>query len=256
MRLASVPNARATQFPVKRKAGVSLGCSSPSLRHGRIRDGGIPSGHGATIRSISTRSIGAVCRAVAVARRPDWTIWSRFCVCHASGVALIGAPGSRIAAAKVASRNACHAAPVAGTATPIVSIAAMAPRAIPAIVVVSSVVITRARIAMVIRKWVPTDLIAKRDIYNESHQGGTPPASLPIVLTARAPRPGVVVIDPATEVVWSPAPGFVPDPGPAVGINPHPLTVTIRGPIVITGEGACVWTPDPAVIVGERPGAI
>jgi hypothetical protein len=74
-----------------------------------------------------------------------------------------------IAIAEVPSGYGCYATPVARTPASIVSIVmTIAAGTVPPIVVVSPVVIARTRIAMVIRKRVPTDLIAKREIDNES----------------------------------------------------------------------------------------
>jgi hypothetical protein len=76
-----------------------------------------------------------------------------------------------MAIAEVSSGYGCHAPPVARTSTSIVSIVvtigAIAAGTVPSIVVVSPMVITRTRIAMMIRKRVPTDLIAKREIDHE-----------------------------------------------------------------------------------------
>src|SRR3990172_4650540 len=77
-----------------------------------------------------------------------------------------------------------------------------------------------------------------------------------IVLAARAPGPVVVVIDPATIVIWSPSPRLITDPRPSVGCKPGPMTITIWSPVVIAVYDCDVRLPNPTVVVCINPIAV
>lgn len=109
------------------------------------------------------------------------------------------------------------------------------------------------RIALVIRQWIPADVVSER--YAERNQGRPPPTP-PVESTARTPRPDIVVINPTPVVIRRPAPRFISDPRPTVWRTPRPMPVSIRRPIDVRGNHVRAWHPDPAVIVRIRPIAI
>ena len=113
---------------------------------------------------------------------------------------------------------------------------------------------TRIRVMLVIVQRIPANVITKN--YSERDQRGPPPTAMPVILTARAPGPIVVVVNPATVVIWRPAPGLQAHPGPAIRWNPGPITITIGSPIVVSIDGAGVRVPDPAIIFGVGPIAV
>src|SRR5215213_2365947 len=112
------------------------------------------------------------------------------------------------------------------------------------------------RIVLVVIQRVPADVVAKREVEDKRDEGGPPPASLPVKLAARAPRPVAVVINPAPVVIRRPAPRLVTNPRPAVRRAPGPLAVAIRRPIAVDAERASARPPDPAVVVRVDPVAV
>ena len=124
-------------------------------------------------------------------------------------------------------------------------------------IVVSTIVVpaivTRMRIALVIRQRVPADVVSKRYVEHKRDEGRPPPTALAMELTARTPGPGVVVVDPTAVVIRRPTPRFMSDPGPTVRWTPRPLPITIRRPIVVGSDHACARHPHPAVVVGVPP---
>src|SRR6266700_4300450 len=71
-----------------------------------------------------------------------------------------------------------------------------------------------------------------------------------------APRPVIVVIDPAAIVIPRPSPRFITYPGPSVWWTPGPTAVTIGRPIVVVVDDYDIWPPDPAVFVCVGPTTI
>jgi hypothetical protein len=110
------------------------------------------------------------------------------------------------------------------------------------------------RIALMIRKWVPANIITEGEV--ECYERRAPPTAVAIVITSGTPRPIVVVIDPTAVVIRSPAPWFRAHPRPAVWLDPAPSSITIRGPVVVDIDYGCVRSPNPAVVVDVSPVAI
>src|SRR4026209_708004 len=94
-------------------------------------------------------------------------------------------------------------------------------------------IVMRMRIALVIIQRVPADVIAERDVEHKRDECGAPPASVPVVLAARAPGPVAVVINPTPVVIRRPAPRLVTNPRPTVRRTPRPMTVAIRRPVAV-----------------------
>jgi len=117
-------------------------------------------------------------------------------------------------------------------------------------------IMPRMRIPLVIIERVPADVVAKRDVENKRDQRGPPPASLPIKLAARAPRPIAVVLNPAAVVIRRPAPRLVTNPRPAVRRTPTPLAVAIRRPVAVYAQRARMRPPDRAIVVCIDPIAV
>ena len=107
---------------------------------------------------------------------------------------------------------------------------------------------------MMITEWIPVNLITKRNI--ERDQCRTPPTSIPVIITARAPGPVVVVIDPAAVVIRGPTPRFVTHPRPTIRGAPGPTPITIRRPAVVVVDYGRVRPPDPAIVIRVGPIAI
>src|SRR5262249_39667910 len=59
-------------------------------------------------------------------------------------------------------------------------------------------VMPRTWISLVIRQWVPTNVVAKRNVEDERDECGTPPTALLVKLAAWTPGPIAVDINPAT----------------------------------------------------------
>ena len=110
------------------------------------------------------------------------------------------------------------------------------------------------RVAVVIRERVPANVVAEREM--EGDERWTPPAATPVIMATRAPRPVVVVIDPASVMIRSPTPRFIPNPGPTVRRTPGPATVAVWRPVVIVVDDCDVGTPNPTVLVCILPVAV
>lgn len=117
-------------------------------------------------------------------------------------------------------------------------------------------IVTGMRVALVIRQWIPADVVSERYVEYKRDQRRTPPTALRLEFTTRAPGPGIVVIDPASVVIRRPTPWFITNPGPAIRRTPRPMTVAIRRPIVVGGNHGRARPPYPAEVVRVRPIAI
>src|SRR5262249_40433049 len=115
----------------------------------------------------------------------------------------------------------------------------------------------RVRITMIVREWIPTDVVAEREVErHKSNERRPPPTPVTIVVTSRAPRPMIVVVHPPAVVIRRPSPWFISYPGPSVRRAPGPAAVTIGGPVVVAVDNRSIRLPDPTVLVCKNPTAI
>ena len=123
-----------------------------------------------------------------------------------------------------------------------------------AVIRMITTIVTRMRIALVIRKRIPADVVAEgKAEADKSDERGPPPASLLVEVAARHPGPVIIVKDPAAIVIRRPTPRFVADPRPTVRRTPRPMTITIRRPIAERIDYAGVRPPNPAVLATVGP---
>lgn len=97
--------------------------------------------------------------------------------------------------AKVAARQTRHATPVSRIS--VVATSLTMPPVTAGFVVTRPVIsrsifvpiVTRTWVAIVIRQRIPADIVTEVEVHAERDQRRTPPTTIPVVLTARTPRP-------------------------------------------------------------------